>query len=245
MKKIIILFLCFSGVFAQAQGDGKLHAVMAGVSEYRQPENNLTYAHHDANDMYNLLKQHTEPSRLKLLVNAQATKAGIMNAMNQLFTQAGANDVVILYFSGHGNNGMFLAHDATLSFRDLSAIFKKIPAKRKIIFADACFAGTLRQSGSEQSASPGNRMNDEHVLLFLSSRSDQQSREDRGLKKGTFTFFLTAGLKGGADTNRDRKITARELFNFVNPRVKERSNGRQVPVMWGKFEDDMIILKWK
>jgi uncharacterized caspase-like protein len=244
MKKILFILLCFSGVFAQAQSGGKLYAVLAGVSEYRDG-NNLTYSHQDAIEMYNLLKQHTDASRLKLLVNRQATKAGIISVMNQLFARAGADDLVIFYFSGHGNNSMFCAHDEILSFWDLSSIFKKCQAKRKIIFADACFSGTFRQSGTGQTASQGNRMNRENVLLFLSSRSNQLSWENLSVKNGAFTFYLIAGLRGSADANRDRKIMARELFNFVYPRVKQHSRGKQVPVMWGNFKDNMLILTCK
>lgn len=245
MKKLIILFLCLSGVFVQAQGAGKLYAVLAGVSKYSQPGNDLTYPHQDAIEMYNLLRQHTEASRLKLLINRQATRAGIINAMNQLFARAGAEDVVMLYFSGHGNNSVFSAYDETLRFQDLSTVFKRIAAKRKIIFADACLSGTFRQSGTGQTATQGNSMSNEQVLLFLSSRSNQTSRESSSLKNGIFTYFLAAGLRGKADANRDRKITARELFNFVNRRVKEHTGGRQVPVMWGKFENNMVILNCK
>ena len=245
MRKVLFLFLCFSGVFAHAQGHGKLYAVLVGVSEYRQSENNLIYSHQDAVEMYHLLKRQTDTSRLKLLVNREATKTAILHAMEQLFVRTGADDVVIFFFSGHGNSGKFYAHDTAVTFRDLSAVFRKSRAKRKLIFADACFAGTFRQSGTEQPVSHGNEMDDKRVLLFLSSRSDQTSKESLSLKNGTFTFFLTAGLQGGADANRDRKITARELFDFVGPRVKEQTQGKQVPVMWGKFEDDMIILNWK
>jgi uncharacterized caspase-like protein len=65
------------------------------------------------------------------------------------------------------------------------------------------------------------------------------------LHNGAFTFFLIAGLKGGADANRDRMITAKELYDFVRPQVEEQTGGKQIPVMWGKFEDDMVIMNWK
>jgi uncharacterized caspase-like protein len=52
-------------------------------------------------------------------------------------------------------------------------------------------------------------------------------------------------LRGGADANKDGYITTKELFVFVYPKVKERSNGRQMPVMWGNFDENMVILKKK
>ena len=52
-------------------------------------------------------------------------------------------------------------------------------------------------------------------------------------------------LKGGADTNRDRTITAKELYHAVSTGVRALSNEMQHPVMWGNFEDNMPVMVWK
>ena len=57
-------------------------------------------------------------------------------------------------------------------------------------------------------------------------------------------FFLERGLRGGADKNKDRIITARELYDFVHQGVIGASGGRQHPVMWGKFDNNMTIISW-
>ena len=36
--------------------------------------------------------------------------------------------------------------------------------------------------------------------------------------------------------NRDKVITAREIYDFVHQGVTNASGGRQHPVMWGKFK---------
>jgi uncharacterized caspase-like protein len=61
---------------------------------------------------------------------------------------------------------------------------------------------------------------------------------------GVFTTYLLRGLRGGADSDGDRKITAKELFKFVSHDVKERSKDKQHPVMWGKFDDDYVLMDW-
>jgi len=222
---------------------GKIWAVLIGVSEYANPASNLTYCHQDAIDMYELLKEHTTTDRMKLLTNRQATHSNIVYYTQQLFQQARHDDIVIFYFSGHGNDNIFATHDKSLYFSTLQKIFKSSKAKRKLIFADACYAGTLRQPGNQSTSN--NSDLGKNVLLFLSSRSNQYSSEDYALRNGIFTYFLLAGLRGGADANKDGYITAKELFVFVYPKVKERSNGRQIPVMWGKFDENMVILKKK
>ena len=50
--------------------------------------------------------------------------------------------------------------------------------------------------------------------------------------------------QGNADTDRDRVITAKELFDFVSGGVVKISDGKQHPVMWGNFSDDMVVMKW-
>jgi uncharacterized caspase-like protein len=244
MKKIVFFFCCFSCSLLYAQTEGKIYAVIVGVSEYRQAANNLNYAHQDATDMYNLLKLQTATTNLQLLTNKQATKEQVIQVTKELFAKSRPEDVIIFYFSGHGNVDRFFVHDTDIKSKAVQELFKEAKAQRKLIFADACLSGTFRASGSSPATSSG-RNTDQRVLLFLSSRSDQISRESPSLHNGAFTFFLIAGLKGGADANRDRMITAKELYDFVRPQVEEQTGGKQIPVMWGKFEDDMVIMNWK
>ncbi|MDR3268347.1 MAG: caspase family protein, partial [Tannerella sp.] len=174
----------------------------------------------------------------------QATKEQILRVTKELFAQSRPEDVILFYFSGHGNADRFFVHDTDITSNAVQTLFKEANAQRKLIFADACLSGSFRTSGSS-SAPPSGGHTDSRVLLFLSSRSDQNSRESSSLHNGAFTFFLIAGLKGGADANQDRMITAKELYDFVRPRVEEQTGGKQIPVMWGKFEDDMVIMNWK
>ena len=245
MKKIrSLLFILFLLMWAlPVLPQGNIYAVLIGISEYEHPGNNLTYSHRDAMAMYELLKDYTTPDRMILLTNQQARRDHIVYYAEQLFRQAKPEDIVIFFFSGHGEPNVFYAYDNHLNFNELYGIFKQTNARQKLIFADASFSGTLRQSGNRAASDDFNA--EKNVLVFLSSRSDQYSREDISLRNGMFTYFLLAGLKGNADVNSDSCITAIELFNFVNPKVKERTNGNQVPVMWGKFDKNMIILKRK
>lgn len=240
-NRLLLLALFLLNIFVLfGQQKGNLYAVLVGVSEYEQPGNNLNYSHRDAIEMYNLFKTKTDETHLQLLTNQRATKKNILRALEEFFTKTTPEDIVIFHFSGHGNNGYFCAYDAPVYFSELKEIFKKTKAKRKVIFADACYSGTFRVP-EEPSGSVSNGSIGDNVLLFLSSRSGQYSYETQRLQNGYFTYFLLAGLRGGADSNKNKFITAKELFNFVNPKVKERSGGSQVPVMWGKFNNNMII----
>jgi uncharacterized caspase-like protein len=236
------LSLLLSG--SRPRSQGKIYAVLAGISDYATG-NDLQHSHLDAIDMYRLLELQTPKANLKLLTNRQAKRDDILRAADELFRKAKPEDMVVFFFSGHGADGSLAAHDRSISYGDLKAVFKRSRAKRKILFSDACFSGAMRSPQQQAMQQQASRKVGSNVLLFLSSRSDEVSHERNGMRNGVFTFFLIAGLKGAADTNRDRRVTARELFEFVNPRVREQTGGRQTPVMWGQFDDRMVILNYE
>jgi len=239
----LLMFILFLGA-QHAFSQGKIYAVLVGVSEHQDPSKNLDFSHRDATEMYHLLKKHSSPDRIKLLTNSEARHDNIVRHAQNLFHQAKPEDMVIFFFSGHGNENGFVAHDKNLTYTTLQTIFKDCAANRKMIFADACRSGSLRQPGeSGRQATSNNQNVGADVMLFLSSRSDQTSWEYSNLKNGMFTYFLISGLSGKADANKDNLITAIELFNYVNPNVKKKSDGTQTPVMWGNFDKNMVILK--
>ena len=57
----------------------------------------------------------------------------------------------------------------------------------------------------------------------------------------TATIYTSAK---NTDTNGDKVITAKELFVFVSKNVATISKGRQHPVMWGSFSDNMPVMAW-
>ena len=82
------------------------------------------------------------------------------------------------------------------------------------------------------------------LMLFLSSRTNETSRENPYGRNGQFTRYLLRGLKGGADNNRNRIVEAKELFDFVAVNVAKATKGKQHPVMWGRFDNNMHVMNW-
>ena len=79
------------------------------------------------------------------------------------------------------------------------------------------------------------------TALLLSSKGEEYSLEDRGLRSGIFSHFLIRGLKGEANTNSDKIVTIRELFNFVHQRVRQYTGNVQTPTLTGTFDDNMPV----
>ena len=109
-----------------------------------------------------------------------------------------------------------------------------------MIFADACFSGRMREPATNRKRIAS----DTDVMLFLSSRHNETSIERHEMKNGVFTACLVKCLKGAADENRDRKITAKELLKKKKKGVILLSNDKQHPVMWGNFSNDMVVMQW-
>jgi hypothetical protein len=53
------------------------------------------------------------------------------------------------------------------------------------------------------------------------------------------------GLRGAADLNRDKYVTAGELFVYTRNAVVNQSNGKQSPVIIGKNLDKIPLCRLK
>lgn len=237
MKRIIyltaaLLFVAVCGLQA------KTYMVCVGIADYPGTKNDLRVSAGDAVTVSKVFEKNSNAETV-LLTNSGATVSATCAAMRTLFANAEEEDVIIFFFSGHGTPGSFVCHDGYLKYKAITDIMAASKARHKEIFADACFSGKARMTNRRNSDySPTN------VMFFFSSRDNEYSQERRGWQNSLFTAYLERGLRGGADTDRNRTITARELFDFVSKGVKEASEGKQHPVMWGKFDDDMPVIEW-
>lgn len=143
-------------------------AVVIGISKYRDSRvAGLRYASTDARFFHNWLisQQGGEyaPSRVRLLLDSEATSKNIKNALFNWLKQVLEEDMVTIYFAGHGSpespdspNNLFLlpfdvTYDdiATTGFPmwDIETALKRfIKAKKVVVIADACHSGGVGQS---------------------------------------------------------------------------------------------------
>lgn len=240
---IFLVVSCCLLTNAMCIGKGDIYVVSVGIANY-QSISDLVLPEKDAKAIAELYK--TQTKNVILITGKYATKARILKSLKDQFSRAKEEDMIVFSFSGHGYPGgvcpfdMLAKKESGVSYREIRNILKQSRAKRKIIFADACFSGGLRNNVSTHHPNH----NDTDVLLFLSSRGGETSIESPFMVNGVFTTYLLRGLRGGADSDRNRKITAKELFQFVSQGVKERSKDQQHPVMWGRFDDNEVLMDW-
>lgn len=237
----IVAILLASNVQAQTT-----YLLAVGINDYNDPKvHDLRCCENDVQSISAVMKK--QKATVVQCLGKTATKKNILSALKVFCEDAKADDAIIFFFSGHGYPGGFCPVDMTgrntnaLTYEEIQTVFKNSKSRRKIVIADACFSGGLRKNKSTAT----NQNKNGEVMFFLSSRTNEVSQEVPNGKNGQFTKFLVRALGGGADYNRDRVITAKELFKFVSEGVSVATGNKQHPVMWGKFNDNMAITDWR
>lgn len=208
------------------------------------------------------------PGDIVYLENEKATVEAVRAAVNGFLPKAGAGDLIFLFLAGHGapdpyapQNLYFIMHDTKLAdmpntalpMTELQeALDHKVRAERVVVFVDTCHSAGL--SGEKLVATRGvenNLINLYASKLFTeagravitSSDVNEVSREGEkwGGGHGLFTWALLEGLRGGADLNSDRFITAGELFGYVRNRVRVETAFRQNPRVLPGLNADLAL----
>lgn len=232
------LSLVFYFLLTLLSADARNYIVCIGIADYPGSSSDLQVSGQDAATIKNVYEKNGE-AITNILMNREATVENVKIAMNNLFCRATKDDAVVLFFSGHGVPGGFVCYDGLLKYETITNVMMGCSASKKMVFADACYAGKARNSTKR-----AQQTSQVEVMFFLSSRTEEKSLEKRGWRNSLFTAYLERGLRGGADTNHDRTITALELFDFVSKGVAKDSGQTQHPVMWGNFDNNMSIISW-
>ncbi|MFZ5867171.1 MAG: caspase family protein [Thermodesulfobacteriota bacterium] len=246
-----------SGVSSLPSGD--LYAVIVGASKYKNSTiPSLKLAAKDATDFAKFIdtqKDLFRKTRVLLLTNESASKAGLEKYLFYELRQAGKDDTIVLFFSGHGavdpkrpGEFFFLTHDADPEFLEVTALnmtglrfLRNLDCPRVVMIADACHSGgftdwhtrsaviPLRLFLRDFSSSTGR-------VIITSSRPDEYSLEGNRMDNGVFTHFLIEGLKGAADKDGDGVVNVKEAYDFVYDQTRAATGGAQHPQFHGTVE---------
>jgi hypothetical protein len=238
-----------------AMPETKVWAVVVGVASYdHMPV--LRYTDDDAYRFYAFLKGleggALPDEQVRILIDEEASRSNILGNIQEIFSQAGPNDLVVFYFSGHGLNGSFLPIDFDgfnnkISHEEIAEAFNKCRAKYKLCLADACHSGSIlamRSGGEDPLLTQYYQTLSKSVsgtALIMSSKGDETSLESAGLRQGVFSHFLIRGLKGEADENKNKIVTVEELYRYINRNVREYTGNRQSPVIKGTYDPIMPV----
>ncbi len=234
----------------------KRWAVVIGVGDYASPDiPDLEFAPSDARAVRDFLESDAAGpfDEVLYLENERATGAAMREALFVFLQQADWDDLVVIYYAGHGapdpgrpDNLYLLPTDAELGalaatgfpmWDVKTALRRQISAERVLVIADACHSAGAAD-GEAVGGGEANPISGGFQGLFTPSRrlmmtaadTNEFSLEDeRWGGHGVFTHFLLDGLRGAGDIDGNGIVTFTELFDHVNQNVREATSGRQNP----------------
>jgi Caspase domain/WD domain, G-beta repeat len=228
-----------------------LRLLAVGISKYADTHiRPLTFADKDALDLAAFFrtqegKQYDQVETIAL-PNEHATLEEVRLKLAELACTSGANDTVILFFSGHGfvnrasryaipmHDTRFDAlEDTALPQAELEDAIGKLTQSRVLVLIDTCHAGALvggQGGGSPDGLVDGLLQARNDVAIITATKGNELAEERPEWTNGAFTKVLLAGLQGGA-ANPDGQVTALRLADFASMEVpKLTSDGlRQTP----------------
>ncbi len=218
-------------------------AVVVGVSDYASDTGlqKLQYADRDAQAIAAELRR--QNYTVRLLVNTEATRSRIVSAVREAGDVVTRDGTLLFYFSGHGfapqagRNYLAtfgvtadeLAQDG-LSVDDLRQRIQQSPARRKVLFIDACRSEAGKGAGARSFAS---LTASSGLEMLLSTQMGRISYENDQLQQGVFTYFLLKALRGEA-AGADGFVTFRDVSEYVTSSVRQWSFEKkqtQIPVV--------------
>ena len=233
------------------------YAVIIGIGDYVDPGiPDLTYGSVDAKAIHQKMIDPAAggvpASNVKALFDQDATLANIRQAIGEwLPKRAKANDLVFMYYSGHGGvmpdesgeepdgrRKFIIPHDANLEQMDktalrnneLSLMLDRIAVNKFVFVMDCCFSGGQVKDNTIKSVSPANtpigtdiygQLSAAGRVVISASQPDQVSFESAKLKHGIFTYHLLEALKGKADMDTDNMVNLLETYMYVQREVSE------------------------
>jgi len=253
--------LALTSAASAQEREGETYVLVVGVDDYADAKiSDLKFAEADARavaDFY--ARDPASPAsseRVKLLLGRQATRRGVLRALQEHLLRRAVRpeDTAILYFAGHGfvdaAGDAYLACQDTehaglafsaISAQQLQALWRQLGARQRILITDACHSGALAGirgfGGVGKRVLPGAKGSPKDAgrsLAIAAAGANQFSVEDEG--HGVFTAALLAALRGGADGDRDKVVTAAELRDYLAREVPIRARRR------GGVQDPVVTL---
>lgn len=239
-------------------------ALLIGVSQYGPGFNQLPAAVKDVEAMQRVL-QHPDMgdfNQVISLIDADPLEMG--TTIENLFGSYGRDDLVLLFFSGHGikdeNGNLYLATRTTrkndrgglirstaIAARFIQEIMSDSRVKRQVVILDCCFSGAFGEgllAKDDSSVDVKKQLGGEGRVVITSSTSTQYSFEQQGSDLSIYTRYLVEGIEtGAADLDDDDVISVDELHEYANIKVQKAAPAMKPEIYTVKEGYKIIIAK--
>ncbi len=232
-------------------------ALLIGVGNYEYPHDvmPLVSAPKDVAAMQRILLNPQMGDFSEVIPLIDPDPMQMQEAIETLYRDRGKDDLVLLFFSGHGlkDDGGKLYFSTRLTRKTLKGDLVKstaVPAsfvreimgnsrsRRQVMILDCCFSGAFDPSlnaKDDGSLDVQGQLGAEGRVVLTSSSSTQYSFEQQGSELSIYTRFLVEGIEtGAADRDSDGNVSVRELHEYATQKVHEAAP---------KMNPKIIVLK--
>jgi hypothetical protein len=240
------------------------YALIIGNTEYIDPGlAQLTAPGKDTEDFARILKNQEICGFDDVRVLLNQTSAYVIEAIDEFFEQRKPEDLLVLYFSGHGVRDelgiLYLAVKNSNRFRLRSTAIKsdfvreamdQSRSKRQVLILDCCNSGAFPQgtkaaTGVSIGTASAFEAGYGRIILTASDSTQFAWEGDKVIgetSNSLFTHFLVKGLDGAADLDSDGRITVDELYDYAYEQVK-RITPKQTPSKFSTKQQGEIVLR--
>lgn len=239
-------------------------ALLIGVSQYGAGFNQLPAATKDVEAMQHVLRHPDIGNfdQVLSLIDPDPQEMGI--AIENLFGGRKRDDLILLYFSGHGikdeNGNLYLATRETrknergglirstaIASRFVQEVMRDSRVRRQVIVLDCCFSGAFGEgliAKDDGSVDVRRQLGGEGRVVLTSSTSTQYSFAQQGSDLSIYTRYLVEGMEtGAADLDEDNVISVDELHEYANLKVQKASPAMKPEIYTVKEGYKIIIAK--
>ncbi|MFM2060515.1 MAG: hypothetical protein RLZZ507_185 [Cyanobacteriota bacterium] len=221
-------------------------ALLIGVSEYEPGLNRLAGAVKDVDAMRRVL-QHPEMggfAESEIIVMQNPQRQDMENAIEKLFANRQKDDLLLLYFSGHGitddSGRLYLTNSQTHKYDNGNLVITSATSaslihqfmdnghcksKRQVIILDCCYSGAFAEGMKVKdggSVDINKQLGGKGRAVLTSSSCGEYSFEQRGEELSVYTRYIVEGIEtGAADTDNDGMISVDELHEYAFKKVQE------------------------
>ncbi|MDG4597340.1 MAG: SUMF1/EgtB/PvdO family nonheme iron enzyme [Candidatus Contendobacter sp.] len=239
-------------------------ALIVAVSEYQDAGlRQLVAPPQDAEALARVLKDPTIGGfAIKTLLNQPACL--VNREIEAFFTSGAKDDLLLLYFSGHGlkdaagrlhfatiDTDRKLLRSTTISAALLHDLMNDCDSRRQVLLLDCCYSGAFARGKTHHKAGEtvdiGEYFGQGRGQFVLTASDALQYAFEGDAVSGEgvcsiFTDTLVRGLETGeADLDGDGKITCDELYAYLHGRVTDRMP-QQKPRKWAFAAEGNIII---
>jgi uncharacterized caspase-like protein len=192
----------------------------------------------------------------RLLLNEDL--AAVRSAVVEHFRDRYRDDVVLLYYSGHGlrddHGDLYFALPGTRASTpdglSLGAGFvrrqmDKSHSERQVLILDCCHSGAFMRPGTRRSAVDSNLRRDDFDpsghgrFVLAAAKANESAFEENG--RSIYTRHLVAALGGAAAAPGREGITVHDVHEYVRRQVKGHRAPMQ-PVLWADQQTDPLVI---